>query len=294
MSTTLWHPVVDPNERLQQLLGKISEASTLPAVFTKIMEVINDPNASASDLTAVVKCDPSLTTRVLRAINSAYYGLSTPTSNLKYAVALLGFRTIRNLAMTVLVGGLFKQDLTVLNYSRLGLWKHIISVALTARLIARHTAGSTFDEDAYLGGLLHDVGIVLMDHHDHEVFCHTIKQTQPNRELRVCERELIGFDHAELAAAVATNWRFPSDLVECFRWHHEAYQASAPARPLTSAVELANFLCNHKGINSVGIRYEPRLRTALLADLRIAPDDLRSLWQQMDKELSSARDLFGV
>lgn len=281
-------------ERLQYLVEKAAESPGLSSVFKTIIDVVNDPAASVMDLKQVVECDPVLTARVLKTINSAYYGLSKPTSDLQYAIALLGFTTIRNLTLTILIGGMFKGGETIDSYSRLGLWKHIMSVALTARLIARRTMGSPHDDEAYLGGLMHDVGIVFLDQYDHGTFLRTMGQAGPDRELRDCEKEIVGFDHAELGAAVASRWRFPERIIECFRWHHDARLASDDARPVASAVELANVLCNHKGINSLAFRYNPRLRSALLTDLRLGPEDMRDIWVEMDREFGSAREFFGV
>ncbi len=294
MSATAATQPKDPAARLRQLVLQTIEKSPPPAVFTKIVEVANDPRASVADLKRVVQYDPVLTSRVIRTINSAYYGLSKPTSDLQYAIALLGFTTIRNLALTALVGNMFKRESTIDVYSSLGLWQHIISVALTSRLIVRRTMDSVLAEDAYLGGLLHDVGILLFDQHDRRIFRQIVARIRPDRELHLCEREVVGFDHAEFGAAVAAEWRFPGRLVECFRWHHAAHRSSQEARPIVSAVELANFLCNHKGINSVDVKYALRLRSALLADLGLTPQDLRGVWQEMHKELAAARDLFDL
>ncbi len=286
----------DRKSRLQQLVKQATEVSTLPTVLPKIMEVVNDPGAGAGDLKAIVECDPPLTSRVLKTVNSAHFGLRTSTSNLQNAISLLGFTTVRNLALTASVSDMFKKDFEIDSYSRLGLWKHMVAVGLCARLIARHVGAARF-EDAYLGGLLHDIGIVLFDENDHDSFRKAVERVQPDRELRVCEREVVGFDHAELGAALAKNWQFPDLTIECIRWHHAGDRCGRQSRVIrliTSAVELANFLCQQKGIGSVRVKYKPQLRSTLLGDLNLGRDDIRTLWEDLDKELANAKDLYEV
>ncbi|MBN1341430.1 MAG: HDOD domain-containing protein [Phycisphaerae bacterium] len=283
----------ESQERLRQLVEHISDVATLPAVFAKIMEVVNEPEACAADLKAVVECDPALTSRVLKRVNSAYFGLPTRIGSLQTAISLLGFNAVRNLALTVSVSDLFKDDVQVHTYSRLGLWKHMVSAAICARMIARRTSMAQF-EDAYLGGLLHDIGIVFFDQHAPESFRKTLAQLSEERELRFCERDVVGFDHAELGSAVAEKWRFPELIVQCVRWHHFVPRCPETARKVTATVELANFLCTQKGAGAVCLKYKPRLRSNLLAELGLSRDDLRVLWEDMDKELESARDLLNL
>lgn len=278
-------------DRLRELTGRISGVSTLPAVAVRIMEVVNDVRAGASDLKGVVEQDPALTARILKTVNSAYCGLRTKIGSLQHAISLLGFNVVRNLAITLSVSDIFKLESEVPNYSRLDLWTHMLSVALGSKMIARRIGNAEYEE-AFLAGLLHDIGIVMLDEHAHGEFCLALAAVGPDRELRSCEHQVLGFDHAAVGAAVADLWRFPEVVVERIRWHHEPHRSSTENRVMVSVVALANFLCNQKGFSAVKVKHAPTIRAELLADLGLDRDDLRVLWEDMDQELTSARELF--
>ncbi len=280
----------DAQARLKELVAEITDVAVLPAVFRHIMEVVNDPDANAADLKAVVECDPALTSRVLKRVNSAYFGLRSRVSNLQMAISLLGFTAIRNLALTVSVSDMFQEDRVVASYSRSGLWEHMVCVALCSRMIARRTMIAEF-EDAYLGGLLHDIGIVLLDRHVHDGFLRAVNLAGPELELRFCERKAIGFDHADLGGAIADKWRFPESIVETIRWHHAPHRADPDSRAMTCAVGLADFLCGQKGRGPIAIKAKPRMHPSLLTELNLSRDDLRVLWEDIDEEIEAATDL---
>ena len=290
MDTTTTTEATEVKDGLHQLVERISDVSTLPPMFARIVAVANDPAASAVDLKGVVEQDPPLATKLLKTVNSACFGLRTPTSNLQSAISLLGFNAVRNLALTVSVSELFQEESTAGGYSRRRLWEHMVSTALCARMIARRTAFAQF-EDAYLGGLLHDIGMVMLDQHDHDRFGRAVAAVTPARRLCTCEQEILGFDHAELGALVLGGWRFPQLILECIRWHHSPHRSNEDARMTASAVALADFLCNQKGIDAFPVKHEPRLRSSLLNELELDQDDLRVLWEDMDEELASATDL---
>jgi putative nucleotidyltransferase with HDIG domain len=281
----------NPEEKLQALIARVNEVSTIPAVALKIMEVINDAKISAADLKEIVEHDPSLTARVLRTVNSAYFSLRNPIGSLQHAISMLGFNAIRNLAVTASVCEVFKRESTAENYSRIDLWRHMLSVALSARMIARRIGHAQF-EDAYLAGLLHDIGVVLLDEHAHREFCAVLKTVTPDRELQWCERSVLGFDHAEFGAAIAHLWRLPEVVAERIRYHHVPQNARKDDRVMVSTVALADFLCARKGAGAVRVTYTRKLESHILADLQLSREDLRVMWEDIDRELSAAASLF--
>ncbi len=293
METVLSVRATDSKGQLQELVGRISGISTLPATVVRIMEVVNNASAGAAQLKAVIECDPALTARILKTANSAYLGLRTKVSNLQHAVSLLGFNAVRNLAVTASVSDIFKQESDIANYSRLGLWRHMLSVALSSRMIARRLRHPQFEE-AFLGGLLHDLGVVLFDEHAHEDFRTALSRVRPDRELHLCEKDVFGFDHAELGSTLAEQWRFPDFIVQRIRYHHAPHECGPQDQVMVSVIALADFLCHQKGLSAVSVKYQPRLRSDVLATLGLTRNDVRVLWEDMDQEISAARELFGL
>lgn len=140
---------------LDSVVRRIDEISTLPHIALQVMEVANEPGSSAADLKDVVEGDAALSARILRCVNSSAYGTRTKVTNLQHAIAYLGLKQIRNLAITASVSELFKKEEAVGSYLRSHLWRHLVSVGICARLIAMRRQFENF-EDVFLAGLLHD------------------------------------------------------------------------------------------------------------------------------------------
>ena len=136
---------------LDEVIGRVSEISTLPHIAMKVMEVANDPDSSVIDMKSAIEMDPSLHARVLRCVNSSAYGLREKVSSVQRAISFLGMRQIRNLALTASVAELFAEEEAIGSYQRRGLWRHMVAVGIGARLIAMRQRMPDF-EDAFVAG----------------------------------------------------------------------------------------------------------------------------------------------
>ena len=277
---------------LDGVVHRIDEISTLPAVALRLMEVAGDPASSAADLKDVLESDTALCARVLRCVNSAAYAVRTKITNLQQAIAYLGSKQIRNLAMTAAVSDLFKTDAAVNSYSRTGLWKHLVAVGICARLIARRRRMANF-EDMFLAGLLHDVGIILLDQHAHDQFCGVIASLKNDKALVQTERAHYGFDHTELGEKVARNWGFPDAATAAIRYHHASVLYKGNEIDVVRCVEVANLLCTLKGFSSVGMKLVPLSKPAI-AGLRLTKEDIAVLIEDLDGEIQSNAGLFQI
>lgn len=279
-----------PMHLLDKTVDRIHSVSSLPTVAAKILEIVNNDKSTVADLVRVVEGDPALASRVLRTTNSAACGLSKTVESIHKAVGLLGFNQIRNLAVTASVAAIFRSEEMIGAYQRRALWKHLVSTAVVARMIALRLGSNNFEE-IFLGGLLHDIGIVLIDQHLHADFVRVIQSLPENKLLSECEREAYGFDHAVLGARVGENWRFPASVVAAIRFHHAPNSAKPDHRLLVQAVAVANFLCTKKGIGSIGARQLPNPDATTLADLTLGRRELLVLWQDIDHELERYKAL---
>ena len=277
---------------LDSVVQCINEISTLPAVALRLMEVAGDPSSSAADLKEVLESDTALCARVLRCVNSAAYAVRTKITHLQQAIAYLGLKQIRNLAMTASVSELFKTDAVINNYTRAGLWKHLVSVGICARLIARRRKMANF-EDMFLAGLLHDIGIVLMDQSIHDQFSKIIVSLKGDKTLLQAEHEHVGFDHAVLGERVARNWGFPDAARAAIRHHHASVLYKGNEIDVVRCVEVANLLCTLKGFSSVGLKLVPLSRPAI-AGLRLTKEDIAILIEDLDGEIELNAGLFQI
>ena len=289
MASTLY-TATEPVPPFDQMVRRIHEISTLPQVAMRVMQVANNPNAGASELKQVMEYDPALCVRVLRCVNSSAYATRVKITNLQQAIAYLGIRQIRNLALTASISKLFKQQGSIGTYNRTALWRHMVAAGLGSRMIAMRCRLSTF-EDMFLAGLLHDVGIILEDQHLNEVFSAMVGSLSKDTTLCDAERRHFGFDHTTLGEGVTKSWIFPDTVVAAVRFHHGSANYRGPHVQVVHCVEIANFICSVKGITSVGINLAQFPRGAI-EGLALTKEDVVVLATDLDREVSANESLF--
>jgi len=283
----------DSTDVLSRITDRIHEVSSLPHVMIQVLEVVNNPETSVADLKDVVENDPALMARVIRTVNSAAYGLRVRVESVHRAISFLGFNEVRDLAVTASVADIFGKEIEVRTYRRRDLWRHLVCVALGARLIASRARIDRFEE-AYLSGLLHDLGIILTDQYLHSLFLKILEEVADDSPLCAIERRHLGFDHTELGSRVAENWRFPDHAVATIRFHHNSDKCPPAHQAIVQAVEVANFLCTSKRISSMGVQNVPPPPHSAFDALSIRRNDLKVLWADLDKELAKAEELIKI
>ncbi|MFN6145454.1 MAG: HDOD domain-containing protein [Planctomycetota bacterium] len=218
---------------------------TLPEVVGKLNKLLESDSASAGDVAKVLQSDPAVAVNMLRMVNSAHYGLVVRIASIPLAVSVLGFATTRRVALRAAVFTAFAtRREKIANFDPTGFWRHSIFVGIAARTLA--AASPTFidlhPEDAYMAGLLHDVGKILMLEKCGPRYVAALQRGTaeglPDGEV---ERLEFGFTHAEVGSVLAHKWSLPEDLAEAIRYHH-APQRSAAFKPLASLVHLADRL----------------------------------------------------
>lgn len=295
-SAVVCHPAGPPNAEvprhvpLETVVSRATEVSTLPHVALKVMEAARNPDSTAVDLKTIVEGDPSLSARVLRTVNSAAYAVRSKVTNLHQAISLLGFNQIRNLAITASVSRSFKTENVSGTYRRAGLWRHLVSVGICARLIAARVRMPAF-EDAFLAGLLHDFGIIIEDQHSARGFQAMLSSLDESRPLTQAEQEYLGFDHTVLGARVAEAWKFPPPVRAAIRFHHLSGTCADESAAIVRCVQVANFVCTLKGISSIGRNLLAPPYEAVKA-LSFGKEDIKVLVTDLDEEMARYDSLY--
>jgi putative nucleotidyltransferase with HDIG domain len=212
------------------------ELPPMPVVATRLFEMAGNPETDATDMARVLSVDAALTAKVLRTANSSYYATTTPITNVLQAVTRMGFRALRNL---VLVESLPFRSRGAQGPDPVaqGLWEHSVATALGARLLARHRGGCHPD-DAFVHGLLHDIGKGGMARHRPDDYATVLEDVGDGSSFAEAERDAFGFDHAEAGAAILSYWKLPGSVVEGVRLHHRTGEGEAAAA--WAAVDLAS------------------------------------------------------
>jgi putative nucleotidyltransferase with HDIG domain len=249
---TEFTPSSSPSEKIAGLIENLDHLPTLPIVVTQIMNILSDPKSSAFDLTQIVAQDQALTARILKMVNSAYYGFARKISTVNHAIVILGFETIRDLALGASVFDIFfTDDKGAEGFNRQDLWKHSIGCGLAAKVLAREFKYSLVGQ-AYVAGLLHDIGIIVLDQYCHEEFMEAIKMSkQTSRPLHETEKEILNTNHHKIGRLIAKKWGFPVELEETITYHH--MPVLAKNHPLlASTVHLGKQLCKRLEIGFDG------------------------------------------
>lgn len=224
-----------------------SDLPTIPVVATKVMQLIESESATAEELAKVVASDPAVAARVLKISNSSFYGCQRQIQTLSHAIVVLGFGTLKSLVVAASV----KQVYQPYGLTEKMLWEHSFGAGLAARIIAKETR-LVSEEEAFLGGLFHDIGKIIMN---------TMSSTQFQDAMQRCyndgitfeeaERQVYSYTHAEVGGLVIKKWNFPDMLMHAVLNHH-SFEFGEDVDPcqinLTCIVGLANMFCHKAGI----------------------------------------------
>jgi len=245
-------------ERLErtQIDARLSGCACLPSLGTidsALRELLGADQRYTSQIAEIIRRDPSLTSRLLRLVNSVYYGMSKPVKNIEEAVFYLGVRQIRQLAMVTPIIEDFQKLAEGRQFPWRQFWRHCIATALMTREIT-DLLQTQDDEIDYVAGLIHDVGKIVMasafQDHFHEIHR---RLAETEGDLLETEREILGVDHAELGAMYLRKQRLPEVFVEIVQYHHTPQSARVQTN-VTAAVNIADMLVRHKQIGDSGNR----------------------------------------
>jgi HD-like signal output (HDOD) protein len=275
---------------LERLFSRIGDVTTLPAAAQKVLRLTEDENSPPEDLREAIQSDPVLVARILRRLNSSYYALSHKIADLKTAISLLGLREIRNLALTVFVSRFYEGGASHGNYKRENLWAHSVGVAVAARLVAR-VCGRGVGEEAYIAGLLHDLGLILLDQTLRRHFHKVLDALDPATPTHIVENRILSFDHALLGGFVARKWNFPDQVADAITFHHQPWCYTGPHKDLVQVVAVANYLCSRTGLTSLGVHNVAPPPDEVYAGLGLDQVTLAIIWDELDTALDKASAL---
>jgi putative nucleotidyltransferase with HDIG domain len=271
---------------LTTIVADVKELPTLPQVAVTLMDLLDDPSSGASEINRVMARDPALASKILKLVNSAYYGLSNKVSSLNQAIVILGFKTVKSVALSASVMGLFKDHAAKGLFDRYQFWKHSIACACVARLVARKQRGLD-PEAAFSAGLLHDIGKLVVDQYLPADMEAVIQAAQKGR-LRFIEAEAAVFqtNHAEIGRWLADKWGLPKDLAGAIGFHHN--MAAAPDRRLVAVLEFSNYLAKVKGLAASGSCETPEIGKEVWTTLAVQNSDLPELVNTINTEIEAS------
>ncbi|MCP4606290.1 MAG: HDOD domain-containing protein [Proteobacteria bacterium] len=278
----------------------ISDLPTLPTVALEVASLLDDPRSTPKRITEVMKADQVLTSKVLKLVNSAYYGIPGGVSTVERAIAFLGYNTIFQLLIGV----------SVLEFSRLGgaagidireFWKHSLGVAVAAEMIGRRI-GYKNTEELFSAGLLHDLGKLALAKVARQRFSKAVELAKKDGiQLLNAEKEQGLPTHDKVGMTLAEQWRFPPNLRTAIAAHHRSHAVRCQTVPnnlraLVDVVVLANILCRRFEIGDGGNPVISDLDDDLVDRLGLLKKDMPQIKGEMTRKVEQSKvflDLLG-
>ncbi len=241
----------------ESLVIGVRSALSLPMIFTKLNDAVNDPCSSSRDISNIISEDAGLSAHLLRIANSAFFGFPKKIDTITRAVTVIGTKQLRDLALATSVVHMFKGiPNEFVNME--SFWRHSIACGLTARILANFRRESNV-EKYFVAGLLHDVGRLIIYMNAADLARMAIKRAhEENALLYEMENEVMGFDHAEVGSLLLRQWQLPEHTMNAVACHHKPSKANGYAHD-ASIIHVADIIANSMQLGSSGERFVPPL-----------------------------------
>lgn len=238
------------SQKLEQLINKIDDLPTLPSVVDEINTLLRNPRTSAEEVGQAIIIDQTITSKVIRLVNSAFYGFPGRINTITHAIVILGFNTIRNIVLTASIISAFKKNVRNDEFDLTEFWRHSITTGAIAQTIGRQRKWENLEE-LFISGLIHDLGKLVLFLYLPDEFDNVLHLAKKENILfKDAERKLLGTDHSELGVLLADHWKLPAYLKDSMRYHH--YPLSSPNPETNSAVHIADILSQGLGKGESG------------------------------------------
>lgn len=283
-------------ERLLRIIeDELQDLPPLPAVIVRVMQTINDPNTSATDLNRLISGDQALASKVLRLVNSSYYGFPRRISTITHAVVILGFNTVRNLTTSLGVFNAFdtRNQRTALNRDEF--WSHSIGTAVAAGVIGKRKGIPTKStEEVFVGGLMHDVGKLFLDQFFPDQYAIAIKLAAAAKiSIWDAEKTALGVGHALVGKRIAEKWNLPLSLTAMITLHHQPTFAKEHFE-VTAVIQAADRTARKLALGDPGDGLVPALAPEVEQWLGFTPPIWEAIEQETCRKYEDAKEFLKV
>lgn len=282
---------MEKNRRLSTIKSYIQKMPSLPTTVTKIMELCNDPHTSPADLNHVISLDPVLMGKVMKLINSAYYGLNQEVTSLVRAIIMLGINTVKNLSLSTAILGTLKSGeiMDVINMD--GFWRHSLCVGVTSKLIAKYrNVDQKRLEEYFIAGLLHDIGKIPLNNVISEDYLMAISYSDREHcSLYDSENKVISLNHTDVGKMIVDNWKLGSEIKDPVSFHHNVSSYTGENLEIIYTVAISNYFANTFEIGYSGDRFPERVENHIWKQLNISMDYLEDIEERVNGEIEKAQ-----
>lgn len=274
------------------LLTRFNNIKTLPHVAIRLSKMIAEDTSSIEDFEAVIRVDPTLVVRLLRVVNSAYYGLRKKVSSISEALVFIGIESLRNMVMVEALKSIFALNKENALFSPEKLWLHSATVGLCSQMICERIFGKS-GENVFLCGILHDVGIIVEHQAEPDLF-QQVCQRLHDEPASVTDHEtrIIGTNHSKIGTKLAEEWNTPAEVQNGIFNHHRIVTDISPAS-ISGIIQMAEYFAGRLERPALpGMR--PTLAPTLTDHIKNNIQEYRTLSKDLPGELIKAKEIYDL
>ena len=274
----------------QKFIEKFTDIQPLPHIVATISQLIADNESTMKDFEEVIKMDPVLVARLLRLVNSPFYGLSQTVDSIGRAVAFLGMKNLHNLIVADALKSIFVGHDTKAAFSKKRLWLHSAAVSLCSKMVAERIFGINGD-DAFLCGILHDFGILVEEQVERRTFHSICTACKSTTDLINMEHQAFATDHCEIGYYMTLDWNMPITIQQAIRDHHLLSDSLLPSS-LTGIIQISEYIAgqlNHTTLPNIITQISP----PLVEHLENNVDEYNVLIEDLPEEIAKAQAIYG-
>jgi HD-like signal output (HDOD) protein len=280
---------------VDKAVASIGDIATLPEITIKIIETVEDPKSTARDLHEIIKNDPALSVKVLKVVNSAFYGLPGQIASVDRAIILLGLSAVKNIAIAASIARLFKGRRISQHFSAADLWRHSVAVAVAGHNIAKLSPHPVMANETFVAGMIHDIGTLVERQVFPDQFAEVIDRcSEGEGDFLQCEREIIGADHQAFGVGLTTRWKFPRHLRAAVGFHHNPENLSVELRNIATLIQVADALCCQEKIGFYLSGNSGAITDEMLETLGITMAQVEELRAVLPDEIAEAETTLGA
>lgn len=279
MATADFHKIVE----------RIVDLPTLPKVVMSLVSAIEDPNSNARIIHQIMSNDPVLAAKILKLVNSSFYGLATQISSIQQAVVILGFNTVRSMALSASVFDTFTTSV----FSHEGFWQQSLACALMCEKLSG-ISNNLREEVCFSAGLLHGIGKIILDQYAENEFGKIISLAQEKKlEFIEAEKEVYDTSHAEIGYWLVNRWKLPEVTQDSIRFQDRIEDAQVEYRALAAAIQLSRLLCRKYECENGSDFSEPQDPPQILWEY-LEIDNPQEVEEVLRQQISKASELLDL
>jgi HD-like signal output (HDOD) protein len=275
----------------EKFIEKFTDIHPLPHIVTTISRLIADSESTMKDFEEVIKMDPVLVSRLLRLVNSPFYGLAQTVDSIGRAVAFLGMKNLHNLIVADALKSIFvANEPKKVTFSKKRLWLHSAAVSLCSKMVAERIFGINGD-DAFLCGILHDFGLLVEEQVEQRAFHGICEACKSTVDLINLEHQAFATDHCEIGYCMTLGWNMPLTVQLAIRDHHLLSESLQP-ESLTGIIQISEYIAGQLGHTTLP-NAPPQISPPLVEHLEMNVDEYNVLIEDLPEEMAKAQTIYG-